>query len=260
MRYFLHISYNGFNYRGWQKQTGVSSIQETLELALLHILKAPISLVGCGRTDAQVHATQFFAHFDLDFHWEFDLTYRMNQLLPNQIVVHDIITVVGEPHARFDVSERTYDYFIHTEKNPFLNETSYYFPFQNLDFEKMKLAVALLLKYQDFQAFCKTPDHNQTTICKITAAHLFLSKDSKQLQFKITANRFLRGMIRVIVQKLLEIGKGELSVKEFENILIENKPPNIKAIAAPYGLYLSKVNYPFLDIAPRITPPPIFTD
>lgn len=258
MRYFLHVSYNGFDYRGWQKQTGVVSIQETLEIAISQILKTPITLVGCGRTDAQVHATQFFAHFDLELPWEFDLTFRMNQLLPNQIVVHDIIKVDGEPHARFDVSERTYDYFIHTEKNPFLNPFSYYFPFQNLDFEKMSVAVKLLLKYQDFQAFCKTPEHNQTTICKIIATNLFISKDGKQIQFKITANRFLRGMIRVIVQKILEIGTAEISVEEFENILIKNEPPNIKAIAAPYGLYLSKVTYPFLDLKPAIQPPALF--
>lgn len=258
MRYFLHISYNGFDYRGWQKQTGVVSIQESLESALSHILKRPIALVGCGRTDAQVHATQFFAHFDFELPWEFDLTYRMNQLLPLQIVVHDIIKVEREPHARFDVSERTYDYFIHTTKNPFLNESSYYFPHQNLDFDKMNRTVALLLNYQDFQAFCKTPEHNQTTICKITATKLFVSKDGKQIQFQITANRFLRGMIRVIVQKLLEIGTAEISVEEFENILIENKAPNIKAIAAPYGLYLSKVTYPFLNLTPAIQPLPLF--
>lgn len=260
MRYFLHVSYNGFDYRGWQKQTDVASIQETLETALSQILKAPIVLVGCGRTDAQVHATQFFAHFDLTFQWDFDLTYRMNQLLPNQIVVHDIIKVEGEPHARFDVSERTYDYFIHTEKNPFLNSFSYYFPFQNLNFEKMCVAMKLLLIYQDFQAFCKTPEHNQTTICKIIATNLFVSKDGRQIQFKITANRFLRGMIRVIVQKILEIGTDEISVEEFENILIKNEPPNIKGIAAPYGLYLSKVTYPFLNIEPHITPPPTFAN
>lgn len=258
MRYFLHISYNGFDYRGWQKQTGVTSVQEALEFALSHILKLPISIVGCGRTDAQVHAIQFFAHFDSDLQWNFDLTYRLNQLLSHSIVVHDVIKVDGEPHARFDVTTRTYDYYIHGEKNPFLNQFSYYFPFQKLNFDKMKLAASLLLKYQDFQSFCKTPEHNQTTICNLKESNLYVSDDGKQIRFKITANRFLRGMIRVIVQKLLDIGTGAIRVEEFENILIKNEPPNIKSIAAPYGLYLSKVTYPFLELKPAIQPPPLF--
>jgi tRNA pseudouridine38-40 synthase len=259
MRYFLHISYNGFNYRGYQKQDGVSSVQETIENALSHILKEAIVIVGCGRTDAQVHATQFFAHMDTEISWDFDLAYRLNQLLPINIVIYDIIKVASNQHARFDASQRTYDYYIHTEKNPFLDETSYFYPCKNLNIDNMNSAVSALLKYQDFQAFCKTPEHNQSTICLISSAKLFINQNGNQLQFQISANRFLRGMIRVIVQKLLEIGTGEKTVEEFESLLIKNETPQIKSIAAPYGLYLSKVTYPFLNIESRATPPPNFT-
>ena len=257
-RYFLHISYNGFGYRGWQKQSGALSIQETLEDALSRILKMAISVVGCGRTDAQVHATQFFAQMDIEKEWDFDLVYRLNQLLPSQIVVYDIILMSGFPNARFDVVERTYDYFIHTEKDPFLEGLSYFFPHKYLRLDKMILATHILLKHQDFQSFCKTPEHNQTTICKVTSAQLFSNANGNRIQFQITANRFLRGMIRVIVQNLLEIGMGEKSVDEFENHLSEKESSEIKAIAAPAGLYLSKVTYPFLNIPAPIKAPPTF--
>ncbi len=255
-RYFLHLAYNGFAFRGWQKQVGYLTIQESIENACSHILKTPIAIVGCGRTDAQVHATQFFAHFDLESDWGYDLVYRLNQYLPNEIVIFDIIKMEDAPHARFDAFERTYEYYVHTEKDPFLQNHSYYFANKNLNVENIKTAISLLPQYEDFQSFCKTPDHNQTTLCNLTSATFYASHQNQQLKFEFTANRFLRGMIRVIVQKLLEVGANQITVEEFEGLLKNATTPDIKSMAAPYGLYLTKVNYPFINLPTKTLPPP----
>jgi tRNA pseudouridine38-40 synthase len=162
----------------------------------------------------------------------------------------------GHPHARFDALERTYEYFVHTEKDPFLQNHSYFFANKNLNIEKIIAAVSLLTRYEDFQSFCKTPEHNQTTICKLTKAQCYYSQEGSHLKFEFTANRFLRGMIRIIVQKLLEVGANQISMQEFEDLLNQAKTPDIKAIAAPYGLYLTKVNYSFLNVQPKTFPPP----
>jgi len=255
-RYFIHLAYNGFTFRGWQKQAGHTTVQETLENAFSHILKKTITIVGCGRTDAQVHATQFFAHFDIDFEWNFDLVFRLNQFLPNDIVIFDIIKTEDNAHVRFDAIERTYEFYVHTVKDPFLQNYSYYFANQNLKTKDIVSATALLTGYEDFQAFCKTPDHNQTTYCKITKSFCQPSPNNHQLKFQFTANRFLRGMIRALVQKILEVGTNEISIVEFEELLKNPKVPDIKAMAAPYGLYLTKVNYPFINLPNKTFPPP----
>ncbi|PZR37306.1 MAG: tRNA pseudouridine(38-40) synthase TruA [Azospira oryzae] len=251
MRYFFHIGYNGYRYRGWQRQPDINNVQQVLETALSKILKEPCSIMGCGRTDAMVHASQFFFHIDVMNPWDFDMQFRLNKTLPGDIAVFDILPMENNQHARFDATHRSYDYFIHTYKDPFLSTLSSLYLKEALQLDKMKQAVALLPLYNDYRAFCKTPDDYRTTICHVTAADLYIDANEDHLRFHISANRFLGKMIRIIVNKLLDIGRGELSVDEFESYLITKiTPPTIEP-AYPQGLYLSKVTYPYLDLPPR---------
>ena len=251
MRYFFHMGYNGANYRGWQRQAKAVNVQEVVETALSQILKTPLAVTGCGRTDAQVHASQFFFHVDIEQEWHFDLLFRINKILPDDIAVFEILPMQGSPHARFDATQRTYDYFVHTYKDPFLNPVSALYLEKNLALDKMKEAMSLLLKYNDYCALCKTPADYRTTICNIASATLFADRTGDRLRFQISANRFLGKMVRIIIGKLMDIGRGELTVNEFEHILISKETPKTIEPAYPQGLFLSKVSYPFLDIPPR---------
>jgi tRNA pseudouridine38-40 synthase len=251
VRYFFHIGYNGFNYRGWQRQPKVLNVQQVLEDTLSQILKTPTSIMGCGRTDSQVHASQFFFHVDIDKAWDFDLLFRLNKNLPSDIAIFEIIPVAENNHARFDANARTYDYFIHTYKDPFLNSVSTLYLEKDLDVDKIKQAVSLLTQYNDYRAFCKTPNDYEHTICNVTSAQFFADPTGERYRFQISANRFLGKMIRILVGKLLDIGRKELTVSEFESYLVTKITPQIIEPAYPQGLFLSKVTYPYLDIAPR---------
>ena len=251
MRYFFHIAYNGHVYSGWQRQPQVNSVQEVIERALSQIFKTPLTINGCGRTDAGVHASQFFFHVDIEQEWDFDLKFRVNKVLPHNIAVFDIIPLVGKPHARFDAVQRKYDYYLHTYKNPYLNQLSSYYAYENLNLSEMKRAVQLLPQYKDYRAFCTTPDKNEHTICNVMDAKLFITPNGDHMRFHIVSNRFLGKMIRIITGKLLKIGTGNMSVDEFEHLLITLETPGMLEIAHPTGLYLSKVTYPYLDLEPR---------
>jgi tRNA pseudouridine38-40 synthase len=251
LRYFFHIGFNGHNYRGWQQQSKSVSVQQILEKVIGSVLKTPVTIMGCGRTDAQVNASQYFFHLDIMQPWDYDLMFRLNKALPPDIAIFDIIPVEENKHARFDAIQRTYDYFVHTYKDPFLQERSSFYFERNLDLNKMKEAVTLLPLYNDYRPFCITPDAYKTTICTVTMATLFADANGDRIRFQISANRFLGKMIRIIVGKLLKIGKGKLSVEEFESYLITKVTPKLIIPAHPQGLYLSKVVYPYLNIPPR---------
>jgi len=251
MRYFFHIGYHGTNYSGWQKHNGEVTVQDVLETALSKSLKIPVNVVGCGRTDAQVHAAQFFFHIDVEQEWDFDLAFRLNKILPDDIAVFDIIPMGGLPHCRYDAIQRTYDYFIHTYKDPFLSGFSSFYDEKKLDIDKMKEACALLPLYEDYRAFCKMPDRIDHTICHVSTANIFTNKSGDRLRFQISANRFLSKMVRIIIGRLLEIGKGEMSIDEFEHHLADKITPQVIIPAYPQGLYLSKVTYPYLDMPVR---------
>lgn len=227
------------------------NVQGVLEMALSQVLKVPVFIIGCGRTDAQVHASQFFFHMDVEQPWDFDLMFRMNKLLPANIAIFDIIPMEGLQHARFDAVQRSYDYFIHTYKNPFLNGLSSFYLVDNLDFDKMKQAAAILPKYKDYRSFCTSPDKYEHTICNVMSASLSVGPNGDMIRFQISSNRFLSKMIRIIMGQLLKIGRGILSVEEFENYLIYNQTPELITPAHPQGLYLSKVTYPYLNLPPR---------
>jgi tRNA pseudouridine38-40 synthase len=248
LRYFFHIAYQGKNYNGWQKQKDNFSIQQVLEDKLSQILKTPIAIVGCGRTDAKVNASQFFFHADLLSIPADTLFFRLNRLLPSDIAVFDIIPMQDLPHCRFDAIQRQYHYFIHTNKNPFLSDVSSLYLDLKFDLNALKAATNLLTKYEDFRPFCTSPDKNEHTICRVSSAQWLVSDHGNRYCFQISANRFLSKMIRIIVGQLLKVGNGDLSVADFEMYLKDKETPKILSPAHPQGLYLAKVTYPYLDL------------
>lgn len=246
-RYFFHMAFLGTGYHGWQRQANAHSIQEVIESALSEILKEPVSIMGCGRTDTHVHASQFYFHTDIVTRWDFDLLFRLNKVLPPDLAIYEIIPVESNQHARFDATQRQYDYFIHTYKDPFLNLVSTQVDNTTLQLDKIKQAVALLTRYDDYRAFCKTPDGYEHTRCKVSAANLFVNESGDRLRFQISADRFLGRMVRLLMGKLIKIGAGTLSVDEFESYFIEKVTPQIWDPAYPQGLFLSKVDYPYMQ-------------
>ena len=255
MRYFLHIAYDGTQYCGWQRQTDVLSVQEVLEKTLERIFKKEVPVWGCGRTDSGVHASQYMLHINLYEDFDFDLKFRLNKNLPDDIAVHDVIPIEqclprrgAGRHARFDATSRTYDYFINFYKDPFLKKYCSEYEPDEYDFVAMQKAARLFMKYDDFKPICRQAHLYKNTICKVTNAQLFVSKDERRIRFTITANRFLRGMVRLCVAFLLKVGRGDMTVEEFEKILSTKEIYPLNITALPNGLFLSKVDYPYLEL------------
>jgi len=249
MRYFIQLGFDGSNYSGWQRQKNTrNTIQEVIEKSLSQIFKSEISVYGCGRTDAGVHASQYLVQFYLEEAPLFDLKFRLNKNLPEDIAVFEIIEVKENQHCRYDSTARTYDYFIHWKKDPVLIRYSSFYEDLELDFNLMKRATALLLKTKDFRAMCKHPDLYTNTRCEISNCELLINEEQGRLRFTITSNRFLRGMIRICVFFLIKVASGEMTLDEFKAILNQNKEFKEKWPAHPNGLFLSKVEYPYLKL------------
>lgn len=248
MRYFLHIAYDGTKYRGWQRQPEAKSVQEAIESKLEKIFKKKTPVHGCGRTDAGVHASQYFLNINLPEPLTFDLKFRLNKNLPDDIAVYDVIEGKEKQHARFDAIARTYDYFIHFQKDPVLDQYSSCYDIEKLDFKAMQKAAKLLEKGHDFRQFCKQPDLHNHTLCEIQHAELHINAQESRLHFTMTANRFLRGMMRITVAYLVEIGLQRITLEEFENKLNCTAQESEIIPAPPNGLFLSKVNYPYLNL------------
>lgn len=251
MIYFLHIAYDGSKYRGWQYQPNVPSVQEVFEDTLKRIFKTKIIVYGCGRTDAGVHASQYMLHIELPERVDFDLKFRLNKNLPDDIAIYDVLEMEEGQHARYDAISRAYDYYIHLYKDPLLSNYSSYYELEGLDFEAMKKAAAIFPLYNDFKAVCRKPHLYKHTLCKVTQAKLYVSEDQQRLRFTISADRFLRGMIRLSVAFLLKVGMRKMTVEEFEHILANQIEVPEKEAALPNGLYLSRVEYPYLKILPQ---------
>jgi len=247
-KYFLHLAYNGTKYRGWQRQLQVPTVQATVEDTISKMLGYKITCKGCGRTDAGVHASQFFCHFRVETPFTYDPIFRLNKMLPSDIRVYDVIEVAKNAKAQLHVIERSYTYYIHGVENPFLPTMRSYYPISTLDMEKMVRATALLKGVQDFRFFCKQPDLYDTTICKVSMVY-WKEPTRGRLEFCITADRFLRGMIRIVVANLLAVGYGELTISDITKAINLEQALPIRTAAYPQGLYLSKVRYEYLDIA-----------
>ena len=241
MRYFIELSYNGKKYHGWQIQPDVISIQEKLNFTVSTVLQEKIEVVGAGRTDTGVHAAQMFAHFDTKNELKGDITYKLNSLLPHDIIVHEVFSVDTEKHARFNAISRSYEYRIWLGRNTFLLDFSWQLHSQNLNVDLMNAAAKLLLEYTDFQTFSKVKTDVHTYNCDITEA--IWKQNGKELVFHITANRFLRNMVRAIVGTLVDVGLGKITKDDFRKI-IESKNRSNAGLSVPAkGLFLTNINY-----------------
>lgn len=245
MRYFVRLSYNGARFHGWQVQPSDSSVQEELERALSMVLRAPIQVVGAGRTDAGVNAATMWAHMDVATPIDDGdrLVRSLNGILCCDIAIHSIVPVADDAHARFDATSRTYKYFVHTTKSPFLYPLSWYCRW-DLDYELMNEAARRMMAYRDFTSFSKLHTDVKTNICHIT--HARWDREGDQWVFTITADRFLRNMVRAIVGTLVDVGTHKITVEEFCEII--EKKDRCKAGTSMPGnaLFLWDVTYPYL--------------
>lgn len=242
-RYGFQIQYKGTNYVGWQIQPNGLSVEEKIESALNKLFNSnEIKIIGCGRTDAGVHANDYFFHVDLEEKFNSkDLHFKLNKILPSDIVILNVLEVSANFHARFDAISRTYRYKIHQLKNPFLIDTSLLFT-QNLDFEKMNLACEFLLGKQDFTSFSKLHTDVKTNLCNVMSAKWFYINES-EIYFEIKADRFLRNMVRAVVGTLLEVGEGKIPPDEIKTIIEKKDRGEAKLSVPAHGLYLWEIKY-----------------
>lgn len=242
LRYFIEFSYKGTAYHGWQKQPNAKSVQEVLEKGLSTLCRIPIEVVGAGRTDSGVHASQMFAHFDANELLDSgELVFRLNSFLPEDIAVKGIRKVAGEAHARFDAIARTYAYWIVQEKNPFYTDSAHCI-LRPLDLAAMNEAAAILMEYQDFKCFSRSNTDVKTFLCEVREA--FWKSDGEKLIFTISADRFLRNMVRAIVGTLLDVGMSKRKPEEIRGVIESRDRGKAGASVPAKGLYLTKVGYP----------------
>lgn len=247
MRYFLELAYNGTRFCGYQEQPETITVQSTIETALATVLRVPTKIVGCGRTDSGVHALQYYAHFDSVEQLDQNFVYKLNSLVGNDIVFYNIHLVDDEAHARFDAQSRAYQYIVDLRRNPFRQETAFYCRYGDaLDLDKMQAAAQLLLNYQDFTTFCKSKTDVKTKLCDLRRSEWVYNEVEQELVYYVQADRFLRGMIRLIVGMCLNVGKGKLELSTVQKAL-EEKNILISALSAPpQGLYLMDIRYDYI--------------
>lgn len=246
MRYFIDLSYCGTKFNGWQhqkKQGDSRCVQYVIEQTLTILTKQPHEVTGCGRTDTGVHAIHYTAHTDSNFILsEISFINKLNRFLPDDIVIHYIYPVAESAHARFDAINRSYVYHMHLEKSPFPN-LSYYYPYKKPSLEKLSQAASLIIGNHDFFAFCKTKTDVKTTICNVYNAE-WIYKDENKLEFHITADRFLRGMVRLIVGMCLDVERGKMTINEVAEALhTKNRLSRSWSVPA-IGLFLHSIEYP----------------
>lgn len=240
-RYFLELSYKGTAYSGFQTQDNANTIQAEIEKAFTILQKDKVSFTGSSRTDAGVHAQQNFFHFDYDGIIHPQFLYKVNAILPEDIVVQGVKPVKDDAHCRFDAISREYKYFIYRKKNPFLQDRAFFYPYK-LDTEKLQQASVIIKEYNDFTSFSKRNTQVKTFRCEILESQWI--QDDECLVYNVKGNRFLRGMVRALTATMLKVGRGKLSVDEFRAI-IEAKDCTRASFAVPaHGLFLVSVNYP----------------
>jgi tRNA pseudouridine38-40 synthase len=242
MRYFFEIGYNGSSYNGWQSQNNATGVQSVVESALSKLLREPVEIVGSGRTDTGVHCEQQFFHADIKKTFDHQqLLLRLNSFLPKDIVIRSVNEVKSDASARYDAVERTYRYEITRVKNPFRQDLSWFF-FKDVDVQTMNTAAALLVGEHDFECFSKVKTDVNHFICTVKKAEW--READNTMTFIITANRFLRGMVRAIVGTLLDVGTGKISIKEFQQVIQGKDRKRAGANVPAHGLYLVRVKYP----------------
>ena len=250
-RYFITLAYLGRDYHGWQFQPNANSVQECIEKALQTLVRQPVSIVGAGRTDAGVNASMMVAHVDLPQDVEPDARFvrRLNSILGETITIQSVRQVHPDAHARFDATGRTYHYYVHKGRNPFASGLSWRAP-ENLDFNKMNQAAEILLDTTDFTSFSKLHTDVKTNNCRVSNARWKRVENPyaprvEQWVFEITADRFLRNMVRAVVGTLIDVGRGKLSVEGFRRI-IEARNRCAAGTSMPGGaLFLHEIEYPY---------------
>ena len=240
-RYFLEVAYKGTNYSGFQSQLNANTLQAEIEKAFSVLQKGKVIMTGSSRTDSGVHALQNFLHFDFEGLSKSHFAYKMNAILPDDIVVKNLIPVTEDAHCRFDALCREYKYFIYRHKDPFKKESAFYFPYK-IDFEKLQKAAAIIKEYEDFTSFSKRNTQVKSFLCLIQESEWKMENNC--LVYHVKANRFLRGMVRALTATMLKIGREKMSLDEFRDI-IEAKDCTKSSFAAPaHGLFLISVAYP----------------
>lgn len=242
MRIFLWLSFDGTAYHGWQIQPNGMSVQEKVQQCLSTLLSQPIAVTGAGRTDAGVHARTMVCHFDIDRELDADqLCYRLNRILPRDISCGRAEHVSDEMHARFSAKRRTYRYFIHTRRDPFLRHYSVETHWK-LDFTLMNEAAQWLTTQDDFKAFCKAGADNKTTLCQVTTAQ-WVSTSPTTWYFEIAANRFLRNMVRAVVGTLFEVGRHRMTLEQFREVVATGTRSDAGESMPAHGLFLWDIEY-----------------
>ena len=240
-RYFLEVSYKGTNYSGFQTQKNANSIQAEVEKAFSILKKEAVLLTGSSRTDTGVHALQNFFHFDFENELHSQFVYKVNAILPPDIVVKKVFPVPGDAHCRFDAISREYKYFIYRHKDPFLKDRAFYFPYK-LDIKKLQEAAEIVMHYHDFTSFSKRNTQVKSFICEVQKSEWYFDKDC--LVYNVRANRFLRGMVRALTATMLRIGRGIIDLDDFKKI-IESRNCMLASFAVPpHGLFLTSVEMP----------------
>lgn len=242
-RYFIYLSFDGAAYHGWQIQPNGITVQQALQERLSTLLRRNIDVIGAGRTDTGVHAYLMVAHFDYDGNIDCEqLVYKLNRMMPRDIAINKLKEVSSDLHARFSALSRTYHYYIHTKREPFKRNYSLEMPYQ-LNFEAMNEAANHLLGVKDFGAFCKTGSDVKTTLCNLTYAKWEKMDEAGCWCFVVTANRFLRNMVRAIVGTLIEVGRGRLAIDEFVNVVASGNRKNAGESMPAHALFLWDIDY-----------------
>jgi len=240
-RYFLEVAYEGSSHSGFQIQKNANTIQGEVNRSLQILLKRPIITYGSSRTDTGVHACQNFLHIDLDRPIPREKLYNLNAILPSSIAIRAIYPVTDEAHARFSAIKRAYKYVLYTRKDPFLKNYGYFFPYP-LDMDEMQMAADILLKYRNFESFSKRNTQVNTFLCDIQKA--FWRREDHRIIFSVTSNRFLRGMVRGLVATIIKVGRGQLSISAFEQLLKQGRCGSADFSAPAKGLFLEEITYP----------------
>jgi len=240
-RYFLEVSYKGTAYSGFQTQKNANTIQAEVEKAFAILQKESIIMTGSSRTDAGVHAFQNYFHFDYSGTINPNFIYKINAILPADIVAKKLYPVTDESHCRFDALSREYSYYIYRQKDPFLKDRAFFFPYK-LDFDMMREAADIVKEYTDFTSFSKRNTQVKNFVCQVEESKWIL--ESNYLVYNVKANRFLRGMVRALTATMLKIGRGRISLVEFRSIIEAKDCTKTSFAVPPHGLFLMRVKYP----------------
>jgi tRNA pseudouridine38-40 synthase len=240
-RYFIEVAYNGAAYSGFQIQENAHSVQAEVEKAFSIIHRKPVELTGSSRTDAGVHALQNFFHFDYEDEVNPRAIYKMNAILPADLVVKNIYAMPQEAHSRFDALGREYKYFIYHDKNPFLHDRAFYFPY-TIDVEQLRIAAHVLKEYTDYTSFSKRNTQVKTFNCNISVSEWI--EENGCLVYHVKGNRFLRGMVRALTATMLRVGRGKYSIDDFRKIIEARDCTKADFSVPPHGLFLVNVQYP----------------